>query len=84
MAGAPSATVSMMRLRDAKIRAAAANKVTLGAEQTMDAVEKDVQDLKYELGVERARTEASTIALTSWYGSSEVCTVYRQHQRFMS
>jgi len=40
----------MMRLRDATLRVAAANKVALEAEQQKDAPEKEVQDLKRELG----------------------------------
>ena len=48
----------MMRLRDATLHAAAANKVTLEAEQRKDVAEKEVQDLKRELGGKRPRVEA--------------------------
>jgi len=50
-----------MRLRDATLRAAAANKVTLEAEQEKDAVEKTKEDLQRELCGKRPRPEASTI-----------------------
>jgi len=46
----------MMRLRDAALRAAAANKVALEAEQGKDAAEKEKEDLKRELYGKRPRT----------------------------
>ena len=58
---ASSAPHVMMRLRDATLRAAAANKVALEAEQRKDAAEKEVQDLKRELGCKRPRAQASII-----------------------
>jgi len=58
LACAPSAPDAMMRLRDATLHAAAANKVTLEAEQRKDVAEKEVQDLKRELGGKRPRVEA--------------------------
>jgi hypothetical protein len=51
----------MMRLRDATLRATAANKVPLEAEQEKDAAEKEKEDLKRELCGKRPRPEASTI-----------------------
>jgi len=58
---APSVPDAMMRLRDATLRAAAANKVALEAEQRKDSAEKEVQDLKRELGCKRPRAQASII-----------------------
>jgi len=58
---ASSAPHVMMRLRDATLRAAAANKVALEAEQEKDAAEKEKEDLKRELCGKRSRPEASTI-----------------------
>ena len=49
----------MMRHRDATLRAAAASRITLEAEQGKDAAEKDVQDLKLELDGKKARAETS-------------------------
>jgi len=46
----------MMRLRDATLRAAAANKVALEAEQGKDAAEKEKEDLQRELCGKRPRT----------------------------
>jgi len=51
----------MMQRRDATLHAAAANKVALEAEQHKNATEKEVQDLKRELGGKRPRAEASAI-----------------------
>ena len=58
---ASSAPHVMMRLRDATLRAAAANKVALKAEQEKDAAEKEKEDFQHELCVKRPRPEASTI-----------------------
>ena len=57
---APSATHVMMRPRDARKRASAANKVAPEAEQAKDAAEQEVEDLQHALGGKRARTEPST------------------------
>ena len=51
----------MMRLRNATLRAAAANKVALEAEQEKDAAEKEKEDLQRELCGKRPRPETSTI-----------------------
>jgi len=51
----------MIRLKDATLRAAAESQVALEAEQRKDAAEKEVQDLKRELGGKRPRVEACTI-----------------------
>ena len=61
LACAPSATDAMMRLRDAKIRAAAANKVALESKQEKDAREDKVENLQHVLGVKRGRAKASKI-----------------------
>ena len=53
---ASSAPRVIMRLRDATLRAAAANKVALEAEQGKDAAEKEKEDLKRELYGKRPRT----------------------------
>ena len=58
---ASSAPRVIMRLRDATLRAAAANKVALEAEQEKDAAEKEKEDLQRELCGKRPRPEASTI-----------------------
>jgi len=58
---ASSAPHVMMRLRDATLRAAAANKVALKAEQEKEAAEKEKEDLQRELCGKRPRPEASTI-----------------------
>ena len=58
---APSVPDEMMRLRDATLCAAAASKVALEAEQRKIAAEKEVQDLKRELGCKRPQADASTI-----------------------
>jgi len=63
LACAPSAPHAMMRLWDAMLRATAANKVALETQQGKDAAEKEVQDLKRELGGKKARAEASTIEI---------------------
>ena len=57
----PAVTDVMMRLRDAKTRAAPANKVVLEAEQAKDTVEQEMEDRQHALEVKRARTEPSTI-----------------------
>ena len=54
----------MMRLRDATIHAAAANKVALEAWQRKDASQKELQDLEREHGGTRPRVEACTIEAT--------------------
>ena len=58
---ASSAPHVMMRLRDATLRAAAANKVALEAEQEKDAAEKEKEDIQRELCGNRPRPEAFTI-----------------------
>jgi len=58
---ASSAPRVIMRLRDATLRAAAANKVALEAEQEKDAAEKEKEDLQRELCGKGPRPEASTI-----------------------
>ena len=70
---ASSAPHVMMRLRDATLRAAAANKVALEAEQEKDAAEKAKEDLKCELCGKRSRPEASTIGA----GTGRVCANFR-------
>jgi len=61
LACAPSAPHAMMRLRNAALCASASNKVAHEDEQGKDAAEKEVQDLKRELGGKKARCEASAI-----------------------
>jgi len=61
-------TMYKMQLRYAKIRATAANKVALGAEQSKGCRWKEVQDLNHEVSVKKARTEASTIGLCQLQG----------------
>jgi len=50
----------MIQLRDATLRAAAANQVAREAEQEKNAAEKEVQEIR-ELGGKKARAEASRL-----------------------